>query len=94
MRLISTFPARSAHNPEILNLQNPASDYPNIRVAAVKLLKTGHLSDILAASYARLIVDEYQDCSIPPARNRGLRGPNLADLRSRRSHAGNLWFRK
>jgi hypothetical protein len=64
MRLISTFPARSAHNPEILNLQNPAIDYPNIRVAAIKLLKAGHVSDILAASYARLIVDEYQDCSI------------------------------
>ena len=64
MRLISTFPARSAHNPEILNLPNPAFDYPNIRVAAVRLLKAGHVSDIIAASYARLIVDEYQDCSI------------------------------
>jgi DNA helicase-2/ATP-dependent DNA helicase PcrA len=60
IRLISTFPARSAHDPEILKLPN----YPNIRVAAIKLLKAGHVSDILAASYARLIVDEYQDCSI------------------------------
>lgn len=64
MRLISTFPARSAHDPILLKLHNPRADYPNIRVAAVNLLKAGHVSDVLAASYARLIVDEYQDCSI------------------------------
>jgi len=64
MRLITTFPARSAHNPDILKLTNPATDYPNIRVAAIRLLKAEHISDILAASYSRLIVDEYQDCSI------------------------------
>ena len=64
MRLISTFPARSAHNADLLQLACPRTDYPNIRVAAAKLVKTGHVNDILAASYARLIVDEYQDCSI------------------------------
>lgn len=64
MRLISTFPARSAHDPDILKLEHPRTDYPNIRCAAAKLLNAGHVNDILAASYARLIVDEYQDCSI------------------------------
>jgi AAA domain len=64
MRLISTFPARSGHNPDLLTLANPGTDYPNIRVAAINLLKAGHVSDILAASHSRLIVDEYQDCSI------------------------------
>jgi UvrD-like helicase family protein len=64
MRLISTFPARSGHHADLLLLANPGTDYPNIRVAAAKLLKAGHISDLLAASYARLIVDEYQDCSI------------------------------
>lgn len=64
MRLISTFPVRSAHDPDMLKLANPSIDYPNIRVAAINLLKAGHVSDILAASYAQLIVDEYQDCSI------------------------------
>jgi len=64
MRLISTFPARSAHDPALLRLANPGADYPNIRVAAINLLKAGHVNDVLAASYARLIVDEYQDCSI------------------------------
>jgi hypothetical protein len=30
MRLISTFPRRSAHSRDILKLNNPAIDYPNI----------------------------------------------------------------
>lgn len=64
MRLIATFPLRSGHDPNLLNLANPSSDYLNIRIAAKDLLKAGHVSDILAASYARLIVDEYQDCTI------------------------------
>lgn len=64
MRLISTFPSRSAHDRGLLALANPGADYPNIRVAAWKLLKAGHVNDILAATYERLIVDEYQDCSI------------------------------
>ena len=64
MRLISTFPERSAHDAGLLELTNPRTDYPNIRVAAARLLQAGHVNDILAASYARLIVDEYQDCSI------------------------------
>lgn len=64
MRLISTFPARSAHDPDITKLAHPKTDYPNIRVAAARLLKAGHVNDVLSASYARLLVDEYQDCSI------------------------------
>ena len=64
MALISTFPMRSGHDPLLLGLANPGTDYPQIRVAAAKLLKAGHVGDILAAGYARLIVDEYQDCSI------------------------------
>jgi AAA domain len=64
MRLISTFPQRSGHSPELLELANPRTDYPTIRVAATQLLKAGHVNDVLAASYARLMVDEYQDCSV------------------------------
>jgi hypothetical protein len=30
MRLISTFPHRSAHDPGLLKLAHPATDYPNI----------------------------------------------------------------
>ena len=55
---------RSAHDPKILNLLSPVRDYPKIREAAAGLIKAGHINEILAASYARLLVDEYQDCSI------------------------------
>lgn len=65
IRLISAFPGRSAHDPEILQLAAPARDYPAIRDAAWKLLQAGHVSEVLNASYAHLIVDEYQDCSVP-----------------------------
>lgn len=64
MRLISTFPARSAHHPDLLKLVNPRTGYPEIRNAAANLLKSGHVGDIISATYDRLIVDEYQDCSI------------------------------
>jgi UvrD-like helicase family protein len=64
MRLISTFPTRSGQRPELLELADPARDYPNIRMAAAALLKEGAVNDILAASYARILVDEYQDCSM------------------------------
>jgi hypothetical protein len=64
MRLITTYPARSEHDPDLLNLSHPGSDYPNIRVAAARLLRSGHISDVVAATYDRLIVDEYQDCSV------------------------------
>ena len=63
MRLVSTFPLRSGLNADVLKLTNPRTGYPAIRRAAALLLKDGHISDIVAASYARLFVDEYQDCS-------------------------------
>jgi hypothetical protein len=65
MRLVSMFPKRSDLDPAVLTLSNPRTHYPATRRAAVTLLKAGHISDIIAASYARLIVDEYQDCSLP-----------------------------
>ncbi len=65
MRLVAAFPARSGLDPSVLNLATPRVDYPKIRLAAVRLLKAGHISDLLKASYSRLIVDEYQDCSLP-----------------------------
>ena len=64
IRLISTYPMRSGHDTALLELATPKTDYPNIRIAASSLLKSGHINDVLAASYAQLIVDEYQDCSI------------------------------
>ncbi len=61
IRLITTFPLRSGHQAEIISGQRP--DYPKIREAAVNLLKARHINDVIAASYAHLLVDEYQDCS-------------------------------
>lgn len=63
MRLVASFPLRSQIDPSVLSLSNPASNYPAIRNAATRLLADGHVSEIVAASYAQLIVDEYQDCS-------------------------------
>lgn len=65
IRMISRFPMRSGHTPCTIRLENPQADYPAIRLAAVNLLKSGDVSDVLLATYSRLIVDEYQDCSIP-----------------------------
>ena len=65
MRIISTFPARSGHNPAILRLENARSDYPAIRDAAWRLLQAEHVNEVIRASYVQLIVDEYQDCSVP-----------------------------
>jgi DNA helicase-2/ATP-dependent DNA helicase PcrA len=62
IRLISTFPQRSGHDPEIIDGAPPK--YRDIRSAAARLLKSGHISDVVASSYSRLLVDEYQDCSI------------------------------
>lgn len=65
LRLLNMFPKRGAYDPEILQLTNPGAHYPAIRDAAGCLLQAGHLNDVLAATYERLIVDEYQDCAIP-----------------------------
>ena len=65
IRLITSFPGRSGHDPNILRLSSPTRDYPEIRDSARKLLESGHVNTVLKASYAHLIVDEYQDCSVP-----------------------------
>lgn len=64
IRLLKTFPARAGHDPAILELQNRNSDYPAIRAAACTLQRERHINEILAASYDRLMVDEYQDCNL------------------------------
>jgi DNA helicase-2/ATP-dependent DNA helicase PcrA len=61
IRLITTFPGRSGHDPSIIEGQRP--NYRAIRESASSLLGSGHITDVIKASYARLLVDEYQDCS-------------------------------
>lgn len=65
MRLVARFPQRSGLPPAVLELANPGQDYPAIRAAAGRLLQAGHITQSLRATYARLLVDEYQDCNIP-----------------------------
>jgi len=88
--LFSTFPRRSGCDPNLLKLENPKTDYPNIRVAAARMLKAGHGLDVLAATYSRLFVDEYSGLQCSAACDRLLYGTGIPDLRSRRSDAGDL----
>lgn len=62
LQLISTFPGRSGHPPELLELRSRRSDYAAIKAHTISLLKAGHVDDVLKATYSRLLVDEYQDC--------------------------------
>ena len=64
IRLIGSFPRRSGHDLRILELARPRDDYPAIREAAAALLRSENISDALRATYARVFVDEYQDCSV------------------------------
>lgn len=65
MRIISLFPLRSGHSSSLLDLKNPGNDYPAIKRHALALLRAKHISDVVASSYCRVIVDEYQDCMKP-----------------------------
>lgn len=60
LRLVSTFPKRSGYD---CGASPKKPNYLKIRKAAWGLLKANHISDVLKASYSRILVDEYQDCS-------------------------------
>ncbi|WP_182287026.1 UvrD-helicase domain-containing protein [Comamonas testosteroni] len=64
MRLAAKFPFRAGLDARVLELANPNTDYPAIRSAVQGLLQAGHISDAIASTYSRLLVDEYQDCTI------------------------------
>jgi len=64
MRLVGKFPLRSGLPAHVLELNDAAQDYPAIREAAANLLQAGHITEALRATYARLLVDEYQDCNL------------------------------
>ncbi|MDN5537419.1 UvrD-helicase domain-containing protein [Comamonas sp.] len=64
MRLAAKFPLRAGLDADVLELNNPNSDYPAIRDAVQGLLQSGHISDPIASTYSRVLVDEYQDCNV------------------------------
>ncbi|MCP4088473.1 MAG: UvrD-helicase domain-containing protein, partial [Gammaproteobacteria bacterium] len=60
LNLISMFPERAgyAHDP----LEAP--DYPRVQSAIGALCSSGNIHSEVRATYSRLLVDEYQDCSV------------------------------
>lgn len=60
MRLAMTFPVAGRLPIEALSKEK--LPYPQIQQAAVQIVQGGRLSEILRATYARVLVDEYQDC--------------------------------
>ena len=61
IRLVLAYPQRTGLSFDPAANQIP---YKNIRHTAAKLIHSGALDDILKATYQRVLVDEYQDCSI------------------------------
>lgn len=61
IRLVSTFPGAAKIDVASLRVEKPP--YRAIRTAACHVLETPRIYEIIAATYARLLVDEYQDCS-------------------------------
>jgi len=58
MRLVRTYPLRSDYI-----FDGNAPDYPALRRFATALLESRAIDEIITATYGRLLVDEYQDCS-------------------------------
>jgi DNA helicase-2/ATP-dependent DNA helicase PcrA len=61
IRLVSMFPARSGLPSEAVKSK---IDYPEVRNATMRLLEGRHIDELLRSSYHRIVVDEYQDCSV------------------------------
>ncbi|NVK17238.1 MAG: UvrD-helicase domain-containing protein [Methylocystaceae bacterium] len=59
INVISMFPQRAGY---IIDKLAPP-DYAEIKNATNRLLASGSINDIIKATYSRLLVDEYQDCS-------------------------------
>lgn len=72
LKLVTTFPLRSGY----IGDKQESPNYPDMRIKAAELLNSGAVSDIIASTYGRVLVDEYQDCS--PSQH--LMATLLADL--------------
>jgi UvrD/REP helicase N-terminal domain len=59
VRIAKIFPASC---PVQSTIEKPGIFYPQVRRAVSNFIGAGHLSDIINASYSKLLVDEYQDC--------------------------------
>ncbi|PWG61124.1 UvrD-helicase domain-containing protein [Spiribacter halobius] len=64
LRLLSAYPSRAEIDIRHLDVTRPRQDYPEIQRRARDLVVSGHINEVLRASYSHVIVDEYQDCSL------------------------------
>lgn len=60
LRIIEMFPERAGYRHDRFSVPN----YLAIQVAVANLCQSGHICRELRATYGRLLVDEYQDCSL------------------------------
>lgn len=58
LQVVSSYPELAGLRPDL-----SAIHYPMLRAAATRAVSSGGLDAILRASYSRVIVDEYQDCT-------------------------------
>lgn len=59
LNLISMFPERAGYTHDPVNAPN----YPRVQTAIGALCGSGNIHSEIRATYSRLLVDEYQDCS-------------------------------
>lgn len=57
LQLVRTFPLRTGHTLDLSKI-----NYAEMRKGAVRLLEEQHIDTVLRANFARVLVDEYQDC--------------------------------
>jgi len=63
LRIATMFPATSGFIPQVGKRRtNP--DYVKQKACALAVLQSGALDELLPCTYSRLIVDEYQDCTL------------------------------
>lgn len=58
LQVVSSYPELSGLRPDLSTIQ-----YPALRKAAIRAVSSGALDAILQATYSRVVVDEYQDCT-------------------------------
>jgi DNA helicase-2/ATP-dependent DNA helicase PcrA len=59
LKIVDMFPDRAGHRHDRLAVP----DYIAVQSAVGRLCQSGHINRELSATYSRLLVDEYQDCS-------------------------------
>jgi UvrD/REP helicase N-terminal domain len=60
LRFAAAFPQRS----ELTTREPRGQEWPAVYAAATRLIRGGCVTSVLKASYQRVLVDEYQDCTV------------------------------